>query len=203
MKIMMLSLISALLLSFPAYGQEQVAGQLAVSPGGITTERGFDVGGGPEKMITIRREMGEWWKDSEVAKKLQLTDDEISRLNKIFYDHRLKLIDYGAEVEKSDLKLQTLLDEDNPNEDQVGTQVDQVLAARGKLEREYTMMNLDLRKVLTLGQWKKLKEIRDEHGPGHGNVFFYRKLMPGGGPGGPMPPPEAFPMPPPPPGDAF
>ncbi|MGH9529569.1 MAG: hypothetical protein ACRD2S_06570 [Terriglobales bacterium] len=194
------SLISALLLSFPTYAQQfpDSGGQIG---GQIATRDGFEAGGGPGKMITIRREMGEWWKDSEVAKKLQLTDDEVSRLNKIFYDHRLKLIDYGAEREKADLKLQSLLDQDAPNEDQVGMQVDQELAARGKLEREYTMMNLDLRKVLTLDQWKKLKAIRDEHGPDRGNVFFQRRIGPGAGP---FPPPEAFPVPlPPPPGDAF
>ena len=157
-----------------------------------------------QKMM-IRREMGEWWKDSEVAKKLQLTDDQISRLNQTFYNHRLKLIDYGAEMEKSDLKLQTLLDADAPNEDQVSTQVDQVLGARGKLEREYTMMNLDLRKVLSLDQWKQLKAIREEHGPG--DVFFYRKFGPGPPmqiPGSQMPVPDAMPLPPSPPGgDAF
>lgn len=141
----------------------------------------------------IRREMGKWWQDSELAKKLGLSESQITQLNKIFYNHRLKLIDDGAEMEKADLKLQTLLDEDAPNESQVSAQVDQVLAARGSLEREYTMMNLDLRKALTIEQWRHLKSIRGERGP-ESNVFFYKKLQPGPGP-------EALPLPPmPPPG---
>ena len=93
-------------------------------------------------------ELGKWWQNSDIAKKLQLSDGQIAQLDQTFYDHKLKLIDYGAEMEKQDLKLQTLLDADVPNEGQVEAQVDQVLAARGKLEREYTLMNLDLRKVL-------------------------------------------------------
>jgi Spy/CpxP family protein refolding chaperone len=139
------------------------------------------------KNVLIHREMGKWWRSSEVAKKLQLSDSQIAELDKTFYDHRLKLIDYGAEMEKEDLKLQNLLDADVPNEGQVGSQVDQVLAARGKLEREYTMMNLDLRKVLSVEQWRQLKSIRNERDPGD-HVFFYKKLPPGSGPGMPPPP---------------
>src|SRR5262249_30627911 len=75
--------------------------------------------------IISRREMGKWWKNSETAQKLQLTDNQIQQLDQIFYEHRLKLIDYGASMEKEDLKLQTLLDADVPNEGQVGSQVDQ------------------------------------------------------------------------------
>jgi len=98
-------------------------------------------------------------------------------LDQIFYDHRMKLIDYQAEMEKEDLKLQSLLDADVPNEGQVGSEVDQVLAARGKLEREFTTMNLDLRKVLSVEQWRQLKTIRGERSTDH--VFFYKKLQPG------------------------
>ena len=142
-------------------------------------------------------ELGKWWQNSDIAKKLQLTDDQIGQLDQTFYDHKVKLIDFGAETEKQDLKLQTLLDADVPNEGQVEAQVDQVLAARGKLEREYTLMNLDLRKVLALDQWRQLKSIRAQNG-GFGDKVFFRKVLPPGA--GPMTlpgPPGALPMLPP------
>src|SRR5204863_1016018 len=107
---------------------------------------------------------GKWWKDSETASKLHLGNDQVMRLDQIFFDHRMKLIDYMAEMEKQDLKLQALLDADVPNDGQVQSQVDQVLAARGRVERESTLMNLDLRKVLTLDQWHQLKSIREKRG---------------------------------------
>jgi len=153
----------------------------------------------PGMMYTQKISMGKWWQNSETVKKLQLTDSQISQLDQIFYEHRLKLIDYGAENEKQDLKLQNMIDGDNPDEAQVNTQVDQVLAARGKLEREFTMMNLDLRKVLSLEQWHQLKSMRGESG-GLGDHMFFRKIGPGapGGPPGPMAIPD---LPPPPPGD--
>lgn len=148
-------------------------------------------GPGKFRMHMMTHEMGKWWQNPDVAQKLQLNDNQITQLDQAFYDHKMKLIDYGAAMEKEDLKLQVLLDADQPNEGQVNSQVDQVLAARGKLEREYTMMNLDLRKVLSVEQWRQLKAIRG--GPGMpGNVFFrqhFRTDRRGGDGGGPMPPP--------------
>jgi Heavy-metal resistance len=157
-------------------------------------------GPGPRVNVMYHGELGKWWKNSETVKKLQLSDGQIHQLDQTFYDHKLKLIDYGADMEKQDLKLQTLLDADVPNEAQVVGQVDQVLTARGKLEREYTLMNLDLRKVLSLDQWRQLKSIRAENG-GFGDKVFFRKVLPAGmEPLVVPPPPGAPPFPPPPPG---
>src|SRR6184192_1939211 len=160
---------------------------------------------GAKMTVVFRGELGKWWQNSEIAKKLQLNDGQISQLDQIFYEHKLKLIDYGAEMEKQDLKLQTLLDADVPNDGQVEAQVDQVLSARGKLEREFTMMNLDLRKVLSLEQWRQLKSLRGDRG-GFGDRIFFRHALPPGAVPLPPPPPgmaPGLPVPPPPPNEMF
>jgi Spy/CpxP family protein refolding chaperone len=148
--------------------------------------------------MVFHGELGKWWQNSDIAKKLQLGDGQIAQLDQTFYDHKVKLIDYGAEMEKQDLKLQALLDADVPNEGQVEAQVDQVLAARGKLEREFTLMNLDLRKVLSLEQWRQLKSIRGQGGAFGDRIFFQKVLPPGAGPTTMPLPPGALPMLPPP-----
>jgi Spy/CpxP family protein refolding chaperone len=176
--------------------QNQTATKVVSTPGSRVT-------------MVYRGELGKWWQNSDIAKKLQLSDGQIGQLDQTFYDHKVKLIDYGADMEKQDLKLQTLLDADVPNEGQVEAQVNQVLEARGKLEREFTMMNLDLRKVLSLDQWRQLKSIQGQGmgiAGGGDRVFFRKVLPPGGGPGfsvqtegaGPLPP-----LPPPPPVACF
>lgn len=145
-------------------------------------------------VMMFRHEMGKWWQNPDVVSKLGLSDSQVSQLNQVFYNHKMKLIDFGADMEKQDLKLQTLLDADQPDEGQVNAQVDQVLTARGKLEREFTAMNLNLRKQLSLEQWRQLKTIRGaEAVPGDHMFFFKQKVMPPGGP-------EELPFPPPPPG---
>jgi Spy/CpxP family protein refolding chaperone len=174
-----------------------LAGVLHGQNTSVTTGGAAGVARGPKgaRGMMIRREMGKWWQNPDIVSKLQLNDGQISQLNQVFYDHKVKLIDYGAEMEKQDLKLQTLLDADQPDEGQVGSQVDQVLAARGKLEREFTMMNLNLRKVLTLEQWRQLKAVRGDAGPGDNFIFFQKRIGPGG------PSPDMMPLPPPPPGE--
>jgi Spy/CpxP family protein refolding chaperone len=152
----------------------------AVSSSGTVSGTVAGVAGpGTRTTFVYRGELGKWWQNSDIAKKLQLGDGQIGQLDQTFYDHKLKLIDYGAEMEKQDLKLQALLDADVPNEGQVEAQVDQVLAARGKLEREFTLMNLDLRKVLSLDQWRQLKSIRGQDG-GLGDKVFFKKVLPPG-----------------------
>ena len=167
-----------------------LAGGMRAQEGPVVA--GGAAGGGKGPHLIMRHEMGKWWQNPDVVSKLQLSDAQVSQLNQVFYNHKLKLIDYGAEMEKQDLKLQTLLDADQPDENQVGTQVDQVLSARGKLEREFTMMNLDLRKQLSLEQWRQLKTMRGVNPGDH--FFMYQKkgLLPG--------PPDVLPLPPPPPG---
>jgi len=185
--------LAAIMFLAPAWAQSPKAS--AATPVGATAGRRVN--------LIYRGEMGKWWQNSDVAKKLQLSEGQITQLDQTFLEHRMKLIDYGAEMEKQDLKLQTLLDADVPNEGQIESQVDQVLGARGKLEREYTMMNLDLRKVLSLEQWRQLKSIRGDRG-GFGDRIFFKTIQPGPGPiTAPLPPGEAAPPAPPAPPGAF
>jgi hypothetical protein len=145
--------------------------------------------------------MGKWWQNQDIAKKLQLSPSQIAQLDQTFLDHKLKLIDYGAETEKQDLKLQSLLDADVPNEGQIQSQIDEVLTARGKLEREVTFMNLDLRKVLSLDQWRQLKAVRGDTGIMDRKILFMQKGLRTNGPGMPPPPEDLPPLPPGPGGD--
>src|SRR5271165_7326906 len=42
---------------------------------------------GRQDSMRVHRETGKWWKDSELAKKLQLSDKQIAQLDQTFYDH--------------------------------------------------------------------------------------------------------------------
>jgi len=176
------------LFALPLYAQTTMQ-----APGPEAGVRGM---AGGKRVLVYRNELGKWWQNADIVKKLQLTDAQTSQLDAIFVDHRMRLIDYGADMEKQDLKLQTLLDADVPNEGQINGQVDQVLDARGKLEREFTTMNLDLRKVLSLPQWRQLKSLRGDPG-GFGDKIFFHKALPPLPPGGPgamaMPPDDTGP----------
>src|SRR2546426_9688492 len=86
---------------------------------------------GAKMTVVFRGQLGKWWQNSGIAKRLQLNDGQISQLDQIFYEHKLKLIDYAAGMEKQDLKLQTLLDADEPNDGQFKPKGDQGLPRPG------------------------------------------------------------------------
>jgi len=183
--------LSTVALASALHAQETsvtTGGAVGGSTAGPVTTKGRHV-------VMMRHEMGKWWQNPDVVSKLGLSDSQITQLNQVFYSHKMKLIDYGADMEKQDLKLQNMLDADQPEEGQVNAQVDQVLSARGKLEREFTAMNLDLRKQLSLDQWRQLKTIRGAETMPGDHFFFKQKFVGPGAPGGP----DDFPPPPPPP----
>jgi Spy/CpxP family protein refolding chaperone len=125
--------------------------------------------------------MGAWWKNSVTVSKLQLSDEQVKKIEQTYLDHKLKLIDLQADLEKQELRLQPFLDVDQPDEAKVGAQIDLITAARGRLEKENAMMMLAIRRELTVAQWKKLQAMREEHRPRAEGAQFRT--------GGPVPPP--------------
>ncbi len=107
-------------------------------------------------------ELGTWWKDSKIAAELKLTPAQITQIEQSFFDHRLKLIDLRADLEREETRLQPLMEADQVDEAKVSAQIDLVLAARGRLEKAHTMMMLALRRSLSVEQWKKLEAIKQE-----------------------------------------
>ena len=150
--------------------------------------------GGPPPMGMHEHGPGmQWWKNSDTVSKLNLNDTQVKQLDQTFYQHRMNLIDETASMQKADLNLRQLLDADSPDQNQVMSAVDQVLSARGKVEREMTMMLLDFRKVLTVDQWKQLRAMHPM-GPGFGGHGFGRER--GFHKGGPPTPPSGGQAPP-------
>jgi hypothetical protein len=137
---------------------------------------------------------GAWWKNSEIVSKLQLSDEQVKKISQTYLDHKLKLVDLRADLEKQELRLQPLLDVDQPDEGKVSAQIDLITSARGKLEKENALMMLAIRRWLSVEQWKKLQSLgglpEDEGKP---KVFFWKSLdaqpLPGDIRVGPIPAP--------------
>lgn len=130
-----------------------------------------------------------WWKDSHLSQQLNLTDTQKAKLEQTFTEHKIQLIDLRATLEKEETRLQPLIESDRLDESQVSAQLDKVIAARGQLEKATAMMSLDMRKILTQDQWKKLQAVQSQMPtprPEHG--FFVRGPEPGRPPKAPVPP---------------
>lgn len=123
----------------------------------------------------------DWWRNSEIAQAINLTDAQTKQLNDIFASHRNNLIQAKGNVEIEEGKLHDLLDQDKPQQDQVLAEMTQLQTARNSMEKEFTIMSLAFRNVLTPDQWKKLQSVTRE------KMGRFR-MHHGDGPGAPPPP---------------
>jgi Spy/CpxP family protein refolding chaperone len=118
---------------------------------------------------------GMWWKNPDIVQKLSLTADQQKRMDDIFQQSRIQLIDLKANVEKQEVLLEPMLDANPPDTNKVLAQIDKVAQARADLEKANAKMLLGIRGVLSADQWTKLQaDRRDGHnmiyrfkGPGH------------------------------------
>src|SRR5215469_16311852 len=133
---------------------------------------------------------GIWWKNPDLIQKLSITADQQKRMDDIFQQSRLQLIDLKANVEKQEVTLEPMLSANPPDTNKVLAQIDKIAQARAELEKANARMLLSIRTVLTPDQWTKLQE--DERS--NRKMIILRKGMPGGpggfgggfpGPGGP------------------
>ena len=131
-------------------------------------------GDGPEhRMMRMAPPPFDWWRNSEVAQKLNLTDQQKQQLEQAFTQAKLQLVDLKSAVEKEEIKLQALMNADPLNEGLVLAQIENVQGARAKLGKNFALMALNFRKILTVDQWKLLQQQdimrfhrRREEGPG-------------------------------------
>jgi periplasmic protein CpxP/Spy len=110
---------------------------------------------------------GRWWKDAEIVKNIGLNDGQVQKIEQIFQDSRMKLVDVHANLQKEELKLEPMLEADTPDESSVLSAIDRITAARASLEKANAQMAFAIRRVLTPDQWKKLRALRPhrEHFP--------------------------------------
>lgn len=123
----------------------------------------------------------DWWRNSEVAQQIGLNDQQKQQLGDIFASHRANLVQMRGNVEVEEGKLHDLLNQDRPQQDQVLAEMTQLQSARNAMEKEFTVMTLAFRNVMSPDQWKQLQSITREH---------FRMRRPGGPHDGPPPPPQ-------------
>lgn len=168
--------------------------------------------GGPPPMEHMfhDRQHGRWWNDPQLAQQIGLTDQQKQQMDQIFLQHRLKLIDLNASLEKQQVLFRPMIEADQPDETKILGQIDAIAQARAELEKADARMLFDLRKVLTPEQWQKFKSLRmehrdrmrrdDRHGPGRpgrrgpmhpdGDAPPPPPAQPGGAPQSPAPAPQ-------------
>jgi Spy/CpxP family protein refolding chaperone len=119
-----------------------------------------------ERSFGAQGEHGRWWNNPKVVDKLKLTDAQRKAMDDTMQQHRETLVDLRATLEKAELELEPMMNEDQPNENQILAQIDKVAQARAELEKANARFLLAIRSKLTPEQWKQMEADRAERGHG-------------------------------------
>jgi Spy/CpxP family protein refolding chaperone len=114
-------------------------------------------------------EHGRWWNNPKVIERLKLTDEQRKTFDGILLEHREKLIDLKAGVEKAELEMETLVGADQPDEARILAQIDKVAQSRAELEKANARFLLAIRNKLTPEQWKLVQAFRANHSEERGD----------------------------------
>jgi Spy/CpxP family protein refolding chaperone len=143
---------------------------------------------------------GTWWKNPDTIIALNLSVDQQKRMDDIFRQNRIALIDLKASLEKEQINLEPLLNANPVESTKALVEISKIADLRAGLEKANAKMLLGLRSILTADQWTKLQDLQytrrkgpDGDSRGNGDT---RGKGPGRGPGAqagpgvPPPPPD-------------
>lgn len=125
---------------------------------------------------------GQFWNNPNMVKRLNLTDAQRKAMDGILQDHRMKLIDLHANLQKSEVELEPMIKADTPDRKAIEAQIDTIATARADLEKANALFLLDIRMQLTPDQWKQLRALRAQRMQ---REHRYAQDPGGWGPGGP------------------
>ncbi|WP_054029891.1 periplasmic heavy metal sensor [Desulfatitalea tepidiphila] len=106
---------------------------------------------------------GRWWHVEEIAGQLQLPEDEIRRLDAAYEAALIRMIEIRSQVEIERIKLRSLMEQPDFDENEVMAQHQNQEAARRRLSEERFRFLLEVRKIVGHDRFVQLLEIQDEH----------------------------------------
>lgn len=149
--LMMLGAASAMAQQVPKALEQGPSKNVIINSSGGKFSVGFGIG------IGIGGRSGRWWTRPEVIEQLGLSADQRKNLEDILQQHRLKLIDLDAALQREEVTLEPLVSAQPPDDAKVTAQIDRVAQARAELEKANSRMLWQVRRVLTPEQWTQLQ----------------------------------------------
>ncbi|HET9218207.1 MAG TPA: periplasmic heavy metal sensor [Terriglobia bacterium] len=99
-----------------------------------------------------------WWTNTPLVTRLGITPDQKARIERTFENHRPRLESARATLEKEEAQLAQLMNVEPFDRNAALTQAFRVVQARSEMERENTLMAVEMREHLTRAQWAQLPQ---------------------------------------------
>ena len=110
---------------------------------------------------SLARAQGKWWQSEKFQRRLQLSADQIERIEEVFESTVPDLRRQKKALDQAEDALERLIDS-STDETAVMREVDRVEALRAELSKARTRMLLRMRRVLTAEQRVTLAALHEE-----------------------------------------
>jgi Spy/CpxP family protein refolding chaperone len=107
-------------------------------------------------------EGGKWWLRPAIKDKLELTVDQIEKINRIWIEHRKRIIDTRGEIEKTYLDLENLMSQAAVDKQEAYQLAERLGQLHAQQAEQRIKMTIDIRQLLSVEQFDKLKGLRAE-----------------------------------------
>ena len=112
-----------------------------------------------------------WWESADVRSRVQLTDEQVRRIDQLYNSTFEERARYAEEVERLTADLDKLIDSPTATEEAVTTLAAQLGEARARRNKARTLMLYRMYQVLTPTQRTLLKQLADEEREGRKSTF--------------------------------
>ena len=115
---------------------------------------------------------GKWWKHPEVLEGIELSDEQIQKIEGISNESMRKIIQLEADYKIARMDLETLLDQVDQQKldlNALEKQIDKVNSIKGALQKERIMMLARIRNLLPKETIDQLKRLRGRFRRGAGD----------------------------------
>lgn len=110
---------------------------------------------------------GKWWKHPNIVKELELTNDQVNRIEAVFSSYRPQMIELNDQLRKKETERRAVIKNPNPNPKEAEKLTDEIANIRGTMVGIRGRMSLQIMYVLTPQQRAKLEEMRSKYGKTH------------------------------------
>jgi hypothetical protein len=120
------------------------------------TSKGFSASPLAELQATVS---GTFWRNPRWVETMSLTSDQQRKMDEVFQQYRLKLVDLTATLQKEELVLEPLLANMPPsveNGTKIQTQIDRIADSRAELEKANSKMLVGILQLLSKEQFDKM-----------------------------------------------
>lgn len=98
-----------------------------------------------------------WWRDPEISKQLNLSENEKQRLDALIVESGRKMIELKSIVEKERFELNALLENKSSNEGAITGQFKKLESARSALANERLQFLIQTRAIIGIERFKELR----------------------------------------------